>query len=358
MKLLSKYAFILVMFFSVAIMGCDDSNEPDDPNGPTGPTKPDPVSYWEKMPNAPIPVAPSNTNYRCVNVSEKTGHIWLAGGGNVYCYNGTTWIDKGSPRSGYRPMYLTIAPNGDVYVKGYSYDLYKLPNGENTWQLVFSVPTDGGGQITSFLINKDSAVYIARERRFYYPTGVNTWAEAHNNEPGNYGGLGSIINSLAMTPNGTIYAAPDLGGNGLVYRTTNFGINWVATNNFPTSVLGTNGLTVIDNNIIFASTTGGLMKTTDGGINWTKVLDHNGIIYTPKTGHIFGLGRGLSATTGLNGALIFKSTDLGVTWEEITNLFFVESKFVSEASNMVFDNTGQIYITRRDGVYSYVGKYK
>ncbi len=103
------------------------------------------------------------------------------------------------------------------------------------------------------------------------------------------------INSISVIDQNRIWVCCDAsGGAGRVYYSSNGGVNWVLRN---TGLPASNcyGIDAYSENIVFVGMVDGdLYKTTDGGLNWTRVLDLtnsfcNGVkMYTANYGFYFG----------------------------------------------------------------------
>jgi photosystem II stability/assembly factor-like uncharacterized protein len=110
-----------------------------------------------------------------------------------------------------------------------------------------------------------------------------------------------------------------------------------------------------DNHIIFvASESGGLFKTTDGGISWSHV-DTLGAYYTSAVAYV--TSDILLATTtdrfstGNDGGGIWRSTDGGVNWSHIANPAPVSAPWRFKANKIsIAPDTGHIYVATSWGV--------
>jgi photosystem II stability/assembly factor-like uncharacterized protein len=90
--------------------------------------------------------------------------------------------------------------------------------------------------------------------------------------------------------------------------------------------------------IFGGSAGGGIWKTTNGGVSWSPVNDFmaslavTSIVFTPTNPTVMyaATGEGLAGSHGIRGAGVFKSTDAGATWDQLSptanpNLLFRQS---------------------------------
>ena len=127
-----------------------------------------------------------------------------------------------------------------------------------------------------------------------------TWTQTLN---------GTSIWSLAQDLSGRVYAG-SLGSGSRIFRTSNGGSNW-------DTLVAANGQTVFSiaidslNNIFAANSTAGLLRSTNGGINFitlpVSTFGGSGLqaVACGKNGYVY---------AGTNGAGIYRSTDFGATF--------------------------------------------
>jgi uncharacterized repeat protein (TIGR01451 family) len=139
-----------------------------------------------------------------------------------------------------------------------------------------------------------------------------------------------------------------------ILRTTDGGDNWTRIShplviNQNISGIAARGATLLASaNTAFVGITGGLFRSIDGGINWVLVSDSNGL----PTGGIFDLA---GATDNLNRFYvcvqrigIFRSDDGGATWTNISSGDPTLNGFITNAQNnnarMAVAGNGRLYI--------------
>ncbi|MBK8382711.1 MAG: hypothetical protein IPL16_12645 [Ignavibacteria bacterium] len=73
-------------------------------------------------------------------------------------------------------------------------------------------------------------------------------------------------------------AAGDSSLNGLIYKTTNGGNNWISQRDHIGTYI--NDIIYLDSNIAYAATNHSVYKTTNGGANWVLFLITSACIFS------------------------------------------------------------------------------
>jgi hypothetical protein len=205
---------------------------------------------------------------------------------------------------------IAIAPNGDIYIGGYS-SLYKSTNGGTNWDNVFYPSVS----IEEIVISNFGEVYFGTNMAVYIPNGSGSWRVVTGDDIPSY--------PIALAPNGILYARDRniFMDKFYIMCSTDAGNSWLRisiSNNLPATIV--TGLTVIDNNTIFVGTANaGIFKSIDGGQSWTRFSPTIpggstvvwNIVYNSKMEVMFADMDGYDRTTC--NALI--STDFGESWE-------------------------------------------
>ncbi|MCZ6635211.1 MAG: DUF5050 domain-containing protein [bacterium] len=147
------------------------------------------------------------------------------------------------------------------------------------------------------------------------------------------GPYGGTVPSLAIHPNGDVFAAPQGGG---VFRSTDQGETWVAAGLANTTV---NTLTFNANGHLFAGASSSVVwRSTDHGESWTSLPDFTFFSITALTfnadGHLF------AGTFG-----VFRSTDSGDTWQptDLNNVIVSAQALHADGHLLVGTEDGKIF---------------
>ncbi|MBX2976277.1 MAG: T9SS type A sorting domain-containing protein [Ignavibacteriaceae bacterium] len=124
-----------------------------------------------------------------------------------------------------------------------------------------------------------------------------------------------------------------------LYRSTDYGENWVLSANLRPLVFATDS-----NNIVYAGTHDGLFATTDNGLTWAQ---NNFLSNIPVSSILIDSANNIYCGTGYysNGNGVFYSTDGGLNWTQLG----LAGKIVL---SLAFDSQGNLYAgTKQDGLY-------
>ncbi len=148
---------------------------------------------------------------------------------------------------------------------------------------------------------------------------------------------------FANANTGYIGAGSQTAYNSNILKTTNGGINWTnvytSTSNYIYNIAGYD-----ENNVIGSWSNGTLIRTTNGGLNWTETPN----AVAPFTYNISFLNSTTGFATGSNG-LIRRTTNAGANWDSIVspqlNWSFYQIKPVSSAEIYAVGDPGFLYKT-------------
>lgn len=172
------------------------------------------------------------------------------------------------------------------------------------WIRIFDIPH---GYVTAFADNGNILYAMINYEGVYKSTdnGIN-WAKSDN-------GISYLFLNTIVAKDSLVFVGTDTG----IFRSTNFGNNWVLLNTF---LISTNVL-VIANNFLFAGTyMQGIFRSSDWGENWIPVNDSLPTFY-PHTYSLAYSNNNLYA--GIESFVpskserirhIYKSTNFGSSW--------------------------------------------
>lgn len=236
---------------------------------------------------------------------------------------------------------------------------YQTPLAGNEWH---SIGPFGGDilDITANPLNPDM-LFAVGGQPYVSNNGGNTWT-LHTGLSTLSGGA---VNAIEAASNGVIIATGPNGA-GKIYRSADGGSTW-QTRNLP---VNTSGLCVAiapsDNNIVYAglvsnlaaSTNKVLVKSSDGGLNWTAIdmttwlpvgTNVADVCIDPLNSQtIYVIGR-----SGFSNAMVVASFDGGTNWEDRTNNLPFGKPYnkIAIAGHKVFVAGGQLFGTQNVGVY-------
>ncbi|HRI58083.1 MAG TPA: hypothetical protein PK228_00080 [Saprospiraceae bacterium] len=199
------------------------------------PTDPNVVYAGTGDPNLPSIVFNGDGIFKSTDAGETWQYLGLSQQGIV----SKIQIDPTNPQV------LYVATMGNPYVRDNERGIFKTTDGGATWQQVLFVSNQAGA--SDIVINPVNPLILY----------ASFWDRIRNNSE-------SVI----------------YGPHARVYKTTDGGQNWTQLGGgLPTEVMGRTGLAISAQNpdklyavfIDSLSTTGGLFKTTDGGVTWTSI---------------------------------------------------------------------------------------
>jgi photosystem II stability/assembly factor-like uncharacterized protein len=249
---------------------------------------------------------------------------------------GETWNDI-SINADYNFCSASFLNKDSGYVLSKNSKILKTINGGITWELL---PFSSAENFKSiYFKNVNNGLIISDGECFKTIDGGFTWESVKSY----YGGKSlQFIDSL----NGYILISyslpPAYVWTTVVSKTTNFGINWITSSIFthfdPQSIRFSSLNTgYITSNSIFGS---GIMKTTNGGFNWTKIFQIGGPAATT-------LGDSIVFTSG------YKSTNSGINWFSqnlgINPSLINGSFFINSTTGFLVGNNGVILKTTDGG---------
>lgn len=130
----------------------------------------------------------------------------------------------------------------------------------------------------------------------------------------------SYLTSIEFTNDNTGYCSGRSTPNGIIFKTTNSGINWFLVSTISySSILMDCRFVNSDTGWVCSDdlTSGGLWRTTDGGINWHKQLNN-----TYKPTRIFFINGNTGWIIGNAGQNLYKTTNCGINWFDVSSFSY------------------------------------
>jgi photosystem II stability/assembly factor-like uncharacterized protein len=200
------------------------------------------------------------------------------------------------------------------------YGILKTTDGGNTWfhaDSGLNVDGDHFVQVIEFDPEQPETLYAGTSGAFgggLYKSlnGGETWSQIHS-----YGTTNIAINPQSTT---TMYVGGTAGG---VFKTTDGGEKWEQTS-LPTSYrVNTLGIDPVDTDILYVDVGNpgsGFYRSTDGGVKWNLATTGMPPNTSGSSIQINGVSREVFVVVFPDSVGLFKSTDLGVTWERVDGL--------------------------------------
>lgn len=179
------------------------------------------------------------------------------------------------------------------------------------------------------------------------------------------------ITALTVNSNGKIFAANWAKG---VYTSTNHGLNWTLSG---LSGLRPYALECAPNDFVFAlqstQTALNIHRTTNGGVSWQVVMNQSitnnfasggSIVFVNDSVYVAAMSLTVGPTIGDVAGRIFRSTDRGATWNQITNIVagFTEDLVLTPTGRILAatslggvkasDNNGSSWMNTGYNIYS------
>lgn len=190
---------------------------------------------------------------------------------------------------------FAVQPNGFIFAVTSPAYLLRSTDGGDTW-IAFEEPANA--PIRCVAVSPDSFLYAATygDGVFRAPLDLDSWNQVYFFQPG--------INSLLELPNGHLFAGtPNFG----VFRSTDRGSSWHSSSTGMTDFY-VYTLAASPTGMIFAGTGSSLYYSSDNGTTWTK----SGMRWGVRRLVVTSGGPIIAAATSSIG--LFRSTDGGINW--------------------------------------------
>ncbi len=268
--------------------------------------------------------------------------VYISGQGDIYAgtytsaYSGRlykstdggmTWLDI-SPY-GYMTSFLSVTPlsDGNLIAAG-SGGVFVYDPQKSYWTQSIDITS-----ASSQYVSRSGVVYVGDGNNGIYVSTDNgaTWTESDSGLPK------STFIAFGESPTGRVFTAASPSG---VYYTDNHGQSWTAVNGGPLQYEKASGFAYKEDTV-FAATTGGVVYSTDNGIDWIQAGGPYGGAQTVSVAP----NGDLLATVPGNG--LYMSTNNGSTWTQ-----FSDGLTNTSVTDIVFNNIGRLYAATGSGIFS------
>ncbi len=215
------------------------------------------------------------------------------------------------------------ANNNNMYASWQALNMLRSTNGGNN----FSTITPPNSSVTCFVapfrsfIGDHAILYAGRDKIFKSTNSGSNWIATNSNL--SLDGNPAIAMEISFQTSDKVYVAtaPSGTSRGNIFKTTNGGTNWInITNSLPDRFPSDLSVDPFDDNIVyltfFGFGSGHIFKSTDSGNNWIDINDNLPDIPTPSvivdpnnTNHIY-VGTDIG---------VFVSTNGGGSWQDFND---------------------------------------
>ncbi len=246
-------------------------------------------------------------------IVKVTNDVFIAGflGGGLYrsTDGGVNWQSISKKINNLGVFVLKVSSVGDIYA-GTSRSIFKSTDQGLSWNKVHnSFPPNGYAE--DITLDGSNNIYVAQNFGGVYKStnGGNSWTQINSGLPSS-----KDIKRVGFTSNNILLAADQYRG---IYKSTNFGADWVQSNTGFDSSYFVSSFSSNSAGVIFLSTFGnGPFKSTDNGNSWVSIKGDLTLNYCYEIDLNAGGDLFLAIAQQL-----YKSTNGGVNWTNITTMF-------------------------------------
>jgi photosystem II stability/assembly factor-like uncharacterized protein len=212
----------------------------------------------------------------------------------------------------------------------------KTTDAGETWQIT----ADGDfGRLTSvYFTDVNTGHMVCGYGKIYKTTdGGYLWDTLANS-------YNSFLNEIVFVNPNTGFITGQ-GTSGLILKTSDAGMSW---NNVYESLYSVRGIHFVDENTGYAILSNSVLKTVNGGTDWTETpLDNEGILLD-----VFFVNQNIGYVCGFMGDF-FKTTDGGQTWIDFSGQFMnslMNMFFIDEYTGYMSGDGGTFFQTNNGGM--------
>jgi photosystem II stability/assembly factor-like uncharacterized protein len=213
---------------------------------------------------------------------------------------GNTWVNYQNGLYRKNIFRLKINSDDDIFIGSEDEGVFRSTDNGNSFEQI-GVPIS---RVNNIVFNGDSLIFTST------PSGV----QKYNRQTGKWTNLGlHQVEAITITPNNNLFAAA-LDG---LYESFDLGKTWSKNNYFIDSLISVYNVLAINNDTIFVATWPNLMRSVDGGENWTNLSGvKTGFLQSSLFYNKFDKSFFTSSTENSEYVLL-KSSDYGYTFNNV-----------------------------------------